>query len=485
MSAKEKENSGKIVKLINEKFNLARTDDNDAIVINSEGQHFIVGDKDFNEAIKILFFDKYGVQPFAKDLGKAALIIKQQALAEGKVVTPVTGNFATVDDRLYFPQQDGTQMEVAAEGAKQIAALDSPALFINKNQKGFVNPDLSDRPLPAILGRYLNLASDQLLLFVCCLIKVFMPGPNPVMLFIGQQGSGKTTAAKIFRMIVDPNDTGTRVKILDNLSAIGDKLSDDLCRASHHFVQIITTISQLVPNQDLIDRTIVFDLTQISDENRIPETKLLAGLKNDMPAIMFWLYSALASALERYQEIELQSYPRLADFIQAAIAACPGLGFKGPEITSAVDKNRIDLVERSLNQNPVSAAVLDFMDSIEENSWSGTGTELLQALNEKVEEDIRQHGSWPSKPNKLSGMLNRALPFLRTRGIDILWGKSGQRSIALVKLQADSKDEPSVQTSIADFVERSSHKDPIPRNWAADEDETEELSASASEEITP
>ena len=108
-------------------------------------------------------------------------------------------------------------------------------------------------------------------------------------------------------------------------------------------------------------------------------------------------------------------------------------------------------------------------------------------LGNKVDDDIKSHSNWPGKPNKLSGMLNRALPFLRTRGIDILWGKSGQRSITLIKLQPDSKDQPSVQTSMADFVERSSHEETIPLNWAADEAKTEELSASASEteEIAP
>jgi hypothetical protein len=308
-----------------------------------------------------------------------------------------------------------------------------------------------------------------------------MPGPDPVMLFIGPQGSGKTLAAKLFKMIVDPDDDDTRVKILDNLSAIGDKLSDDFCRASHHFLQIITTICQLVPNQDLVDRTIVFDFKPIPDKDRIPETKILAWLRNDLPAIMLWLYSGVSSALKQYQDVELQSYPRLADFVQASVAACPGLKMDVGEFISAMDKNRVDLIERSLNQNPVSAAVLDFMDTLEENSWSGTGSELLHTLNDKVGEDIKQHGNWPSRPNKLSGMLNRALPFLRTRGIDILWGKSGQRSITLVKLQPDSKDQPSVQTSITDFVERSSHEDPMPRNWAAGEDETEDLSASAVE----
>ena len=91
---------------------------------------------------------------------------------------------------------------------------------------------------------------------------------------------------------------------------------------------------------------------------------------------MWWLFQALAAAQNNYEDVKLDSYPRLADFVQAVVAACPGLDMNPNDFREALDRNRIDSVERSLNQNPVSAAILDFMDSHEENTWSGTGTAL-------------------------------------------------------------------------------------------------------------
>lgn len=470
MVTKVKDQSKKVVELINEKFNLARTDDNNTLIVNHEGQHFVLGSRDCIEEIRNEFFRVHGAQPFTNDLNKAVMVIRQQALAEGRTVRLISGNFTRIGDRVYFNQQNGNQEEVTADGRKTVAVLDSPVIFMDGQKNAFVPPSKPDQSLQEILGKYVNLVGDQLLLMVCCLIKAFMPGPDPLMLFIGPQGAGKTWASRIFRMIVDPGDTGNRVRVLDNLSAISGKLSDDLCRASHSWISLITTISPSVPNQDLVDRTIVFDFQQIPDDNRNPETKLLASLEKDLPFIMWWLFSAVSSALKQYQSVDLASYPRLADFVQAVVTACPGLDINVDDFMRALAQNRNDLVERSLNQNPVSAAVLIFMDALEENSWSGTATELLKVLTEKVEDDIKQHGNWPSRSNKLSEMVNRSLPFLQTRGIDVMWGKSGQRSITLMKMIDVSEEQPSDQTTMADFIERQDTEETA-SHWAGSETE--------------
>jgi hypothetical protein len=254
-------------------------------------------------------------------------------------------------------------------------------------------------------------------------------------------------------MIVDPDNASNRLQILDNVSTINGKLSDDLCRNSHDLISLITTINDQMPNQDLVGRTIVFDLEPIADTSREPETKILAELKEDLPLIMWWLFRGLSAAQQNYQDVELDAYPRLADLVQAVVAACPGLRMDVGEFLEILGRNRIDSVERSLNQNPVSAAILDLMDSHEEDTWSGTGTALLELLNKDVDDDIKQHSNWPSKPNKLSAMLNRAAPFLKTRGLDIQWAKSGQRSITLMKLQAEPEEQKSSQGSMVKYHE--------------------------------
>ncbi len=63
-----------------------------------------------------------------------------------------------------------------------------------------------------------------------------------------------------------------------------------------------------------------------------------------------------------------------------------------------------------------------------------------------------------------------------------MWGKSGQRSITLMKMLAESEEQPSVQTTMADFVERQSHEDTV-IDLLSDENEAPAVSASDQEEV--
>jgi hypothetical protein len=439
---------------ISQQYEFFCTEDNSVIVILDDGSHLSTNNREFKRRYAKDYFHATGEWLSDKELNKALSDAGLKALAEAPVIDLVDGNYVRQKDRYIFRMEDGSQYAVSAEGAGPIARTDSLVHFTKDSGNGFPTPTPTEKSLFGIFSKYTNTDPEQNRLLGGCLLKFFMPGPNPVLLFTGPQGSGKTSLVNIFRMIVDPDNASERIQILDNVSTINGKLSDDLCRASHDRISLVTTINDQMPNQDLVDRTIVFDLETIADTSREPETKILAELKEDLPLIMWWLFRALSAAQQNYQDVELDSYPRLADFVQAVVAACPGLGMDVGEFLEILDRNRIDSVERSLNQNPVSAAILNYMDSIEEDSLSGTATALLELLNNNVDDDIKQHSNWPSKPNKLSAMLNRAAPFLMTRGLDIQWAKSGQRSITLIKLQDESEEQESNQESMVEFNER-------------------------------
>lgn len=455
-SIKQESHKVSLAEFITQQYELFRTDGNGVIAILSDGSNLPINHSKFRELCADDYCLAHGETPPNKDLVQAIMKVRQHALAKTPIIDIVDGNEARRKDINIFRLEDASQLAVTAEGTAPVSRSDSGVHFTKSSGSGYANPASTELLLPNILAKHLNMATEQIILFIGCLVKCFMPGPNPIMLFIGPQGSGKTLAAKVFQMIVDPDNDSDRIQILDNISCIGGKLSDDLCRAAHNLISLLTTIVDQMPNQDKVDRTIVFDLNSIPDEARRPETKILAELKADLPAIMWWIFSALSAAHKNYQEVELLSYPRLADFVQSFVAACPGLEMNPDDFLEALDKNRIDSVERSLNQNPVSAAILDFMDSLEETKWSGTGTELLDLLNNSVDDDIKKHSSWPSKPNKLSAMLNRAAPFLKTRDLDIQWAKSGQRSITLTRLQPEGEEEASGQTSMVEYHELQS-----------------------------
>jgi hypothetical protein len=100
------------------------------------------------------------------------------------------------------------------------------------------------------LRDYLNVGPDDRPLVVAWLLAAMRPvGPYPVLCLHGEQGSAKSTTARVLRELVDPNAAPLRsepreprdlmiaanngwVVALDNLSHVASWLSDALCRLS-------------------------------------------------------------------------------------------------------------------------------------------------------------------------------------------------------------------------------------------------------------
>ncbi len=166
------------------------------------------------------------------------------------------------------------------------------------------------------LARLLNVRRDgdgqpgaDFKLTVAWLVDALNPeGPYPVLALDGEQGSAKTTTAKMLRRLVDPNHADARaaprderdlrvaacngrVVALDNLSSLDPAIADALCRVATgggfgerelytnggEFVVFVCNpvllngIPSLLARGDLADRAIAITLPAIPDSNRKPE----------------------------------------------------------------------------------------------------------------------------------------------------------------------------------------------------------------------
>ena len=198
------------------------------------------------------------------------------------------------------------------------------------------------------------------------LAAAFRPaGPFPILVFEGPPGSGKTTAARLLRSLIDPSaapalplPASTRdltraaaqnwVLSFDHVSRISPSLTDGICRLTsasglgaavrEAFDQrdalqsklerpvILTTSPRASLNADIQDRALTVHFQPIIPENRLTDAEIDRRFEEARPRILGALCSALSAALRRHDKMTLSALPRFADAARWAVAAAEALG---------------------------------------------------------------------------------------------------------------------------------------------------------------
>jgi len=163
--------------------------------------------------------------------------------------------------------------------------------------------------------------------------------------------------------------------------------------------------------------------------------KLLQTWERDKGKIFGALCRALSSALANHESIRVESLPRMADFATWITAAEAGFGWEQGTFMRAYEENRKRMVDMALDADAVAIAVMRLMENHINHEWYGTASELLTILNGNT--DLIFGRSWPKQPNILSGRLRRAATFLREKGIEVEWIKSGDRKIHIYRVKGE------------------------------------------------
>ncbi|MEW6290962.1 MAG: hypothetical protein AB1545_14020 [Thermodesulfobacteriota bacterium] len=313
----------------------------------------------------------------------------------------------------------------------------------------------------------LNISNEDRMLIIAWVMSTMQPdGPYPILIIQGEQGSGKSWISRILRDLVDPSfpalasapsnerdlaiaATKTRILAFDNMSSIGNPFSDALCRRgtgggltkrtlytdNEECVYelkgptILNGITALSDRNDLMDRAIIINPPSIASENRLPESELISRWKEVISGVLGALFSAVSCALKNRNKVQLENLPRMADFVCWLAAAEGSLPYSSEDIIEAYLKNRTDIIEDAIYSDPLAHAIRMLVNHSGE--FTGTPTELLTTLNKTVSEAMRRQRAWPSSPNVMSNRMKRVATFLRERGIDIQFSKSGTRRISI------------------------------------------------------
>lgn len=311
------------------------------------------------------------------------------------------------------------------------------------------------------LGELVNVTATDLPLLVGWCLSTLFDIPRPILFLTGEQGTGKSTAAKTIVQLFDPSPAplraaprdvdswvvaaaGSQLVALDNLSHVPEWLSDALCRAAtgEGLVKralytddglsvitfrrsiILTTIDAGALRGDLGERLVPVELERITADRRRTDAELDLAFKEAAPRLFGALLELAADVLEVLPTVDVTDLPRMADFGRLLAALDVVKGWRSLDAyRAAVEQVAADVVAG----DPLAAGVVEFM--AEKSKWTGTATELLQRLA-----TYRPDGAgWPRTAKTLSGALARLAPALRGQGIQVSRSKGtgGSRSITL------------------------------------------------------
>jgi len=319
------------------------------------------------------------------------------------------------------------------------------------------------------LRRFVNVGNDaDWRMLLAWLVMACGPhGPFPVLVLSGEQGSAKTTAARLLRALVDPStapvrtmprderdlmiaaSTSSWVFSLDNVSYLQPWQSDALCRLAtggglatralytddeeviHEARRpvIINGIEDFVTRDDLRDRSVTLMLDAIPPERRRDEQSVMLEFEDARRRIFGALLDALAGALKELPGVPKTGLPRMADFARMGIATERALGWPPGSFMEAYDADRAASCAASLEGSPVGQAVLAL---VARGPFEGTATALLRKLRDS--EQALNNG-WPRHPKALANSLKRIAPALRAAGVKYTppkkTGHAGERVLRL------------------------------------------------------
>jgi len=425
-------------------------------------EHHRLRNKAIRRYLAHLYYGEHKSAPNSQAVQDALMTLEAKAVFDGPE-HPTYTRLAEVDGVVYIDLAND-RWEVVRVTPDGWTVVDADAVPVRFRRPRGMLP----LPIPRTAGsleplaELLNVSAESrdLKLIIAWLLQGLRgTGPYPVLVLTGGQGSGKSTAAKMLRALLDPNVSPLRslsrderdlfiaavngwALAFDNISGLSQWTSDALCKLStggglstrELFSDddetlldalrpvVLNGITDFVDKQDLVSRALQVHLPAIPEENRKPEAAIWKKFDDAQPGILGALLDVVVQGLQRLPTTTLETLPRLADFALWATACEKPLGWQPGAFTVAYQGAQDDLIRDALDAEPVAVALLKLPDhgdglTVE---WTLTASELLELLNQvEGHKDKRPPKGWPGAAHVLSGTLKRIAPALLEQGFEV------------------------------------------------------------------
>ena len=404
------------------------------------------------------FYNDQGEAPNSDAVNRALDVLRAQALFGGET-KKLQPRVALQNGDYYYDLGDPVWKAVRVNEEGCSISPTPPILFVrSKNTAEQIIPDFSSKPeqLSELVKKHFRWKDESdVRLFTAYLVSCFLPQiPHPVLVVYGEKGSAKSTTMRMVKKIVDPAKqellampthrqelaitlTNNYLPCFDNLESLSAEKSNILCMAatggaftartlytnseetilSFKRPVALNGINVVATRSDLLDRSIVLELTRVRHEERKPESAIWKEFEEELPKFLGSIFNTISQAIKIQKDLTLDEVGRMADFTYWGYAIAEVIGIGGEEFIAAYLGNQAKANEEALAGHPVGTAILGLMSR--NSKWAGSVTELLRelelvAVRDSINTKVK---TWAKDPNVLSRRLNEVKSNLEEVGI--------------------------------------------------------------------
>lgn len=424
-------------------------------VVDERRETFRIGSRSCRHVLARIAWDAFHSVLHEQTLNEVRATIEMMACTGG-VQYPVGIRSLSYEGKVFVDLANETWsvVEISASGYVVQSSMDVPVRFVRP---------AGIRPLPTPSGGgtlddladLLNLpGNDELLLLEAWMVAAFRTGlPYAALVVTGEAGSAKSSFCETVRSLTDPNACNlralpknrddlfsaamnSRLQSYENLSGLTQEMSNAMCIiltggsnakrklysdneeafAVAHNPMLLNGIENPATRSDLADRSVVFSLPPIAEEDRELTEDYYRKLDEMRPRILGALFELVARTLKELPGVRVARLPRMADFCRCGIAVERALGLPDGAFLAAYKRNYSTSHLDAILASPIGPPLLELLRV--QRHWEGSATELLGELKALLPDDgPSANRLFPKSASALSRSLRRLRPSLRVHGI--------------------------------------------------------------------
>lgn len=422
-----------------------------AVEVDNHRECYRLKSERFNDWLSFLYYEEFGTTVNAQARTDAKNLM---SFVAQKNIEDVFVRVGHKDGKVYLDlcSVEGDAIEVDETGWRVVPV---PPVHFRRSDAMLPLPIPIDCRDPLLLRRYLNIVDDEWALVAAWIVAALHPrGPYPALAFLSRAGSGKSTALRVLKRIIDPSSAELRslggdvrdlfiaaancwLLCFDNVSQLSNEISDALCviatgggytkRANYTdgdeaVINVqrpvaINGIGDIIARQDLMDRSIIIKTPFIPETDRKEEAEFWESFEENKPKILGAFLYALSTGIRRINQVVLDKKPRMADFARLAVAAEPSYTDTHIDFQASYTENRNQAADTIVENSPVGEALVKVLGNA--NRITESPQELYTKICAEAGEVGKRTKGFPDHHNQLKETLERLAPALDRLGIRV------------------------------------------------------------------